>query len=124
VSNWREMPERSGVYALKLGDRVMYVGSSLNIRHRCESYAFCAYRCEVLELCSPDRLREREQWHMDLLKPPLNRSRATRGERLAITLTPPVARRVEQMARDEQRPVAAMMRLLVERALEQTEVSR
>jgi hypothetical protein len=44
--------------------------------------------------------------------------------RRVITLTPPVARRVEQMARDEQRPVAAMMRLLVERALEQTEVSR
>ena len=36
----------------------------------------------------------------------------------AITLTPPLAKRVDERAAEEQRPVAAMLRILVERGLE------
>ena len=38
--------------------------------------------------------------------------------RRTITLTPPVAKRVEDLAESEQRPVAMMLRILVERGLE------
>jgi len=38
--------------------------------------------------------------------------------RRVVTLKPATAKRVDQMAKDQERPVAAMMRLLIERALE------
>jgi hypothetical protein len=41
-----------------------------------------------------------------------------------ITLTPPVAKRVERMADEEQRPVTTMLRILVERGLEQQPVGK
>jgi hypothetical protein len=41
--------------------------------------------------------------------------------RRTVTLTPPVAKRIERMAKDEQRPIAMMLRILVERGLGRTE---
>jgi hypothetical protein len=37
--------------------------------------------------------------------------------RRMITLTPPVAAKVEKLAEEEQRPVASMLRILVEHGL-------
>jgi hypothetical protein len=41
--------------------------------------------------------------------------------RRTVTLTPPVAKRIERMAKDEQRPIAMMLRILGERGLGRTE---
>ena len=82
----------SGVYVACLGERILYVGQSIKLRKRIDEHNYISKNkhCSnsqlqeyikqynnkiefvILENCTTDKLLEREQYYINLLKPEFN----------------------------------------------------
>ena len=93
VNIFKDNKNKCGVYRwINLETNKSYVGSSVNLRRRFNTYysfsyltrnksliskallkyGYSRFRLEILEYCDPSVLMEREQYYIDLLKPEYN----------------------------------------------------
>lgn len=123
------LPAKPGVYFLYKGEDCVYVGGSANVRKRLSSHQH-RNKCDSIEFipCKVGEINQLEKFHIENLKPPLNRQlvpctsrrrrRTIGGEVISTRIDQDSVRKIQELADGEVRSFGNMLRVLIHEAIE------